>query len=668
MHQLASAQVACLVAAWYAQNRHKQNSQIPHVVQLEGERVRNELMTKVLTNDQCRNIIRMSPSAFVELCNLLVKEGGLRPTTRITVEEQVAKSLYLLGHNVTNRALGFFFYRSGETVSRHFHNVLRAIMELEDKFLNQPDGSQVPSEIFNSNRFYPFFKDCVGAIDGTHIRVKVSPIDAPKFRGQKDFPTQNVLAACTFDLKFTYVLAGWEGTASDSRIIKNALTRQECLKIPEGKYYLVDAGFMLKSSLITPYRGERYHLKEYSRNPPRNARELFNLRHSSLRNAIERAFGVVKKRFAIIRSSTEPHYGIETQKQIILCCCILHNYLINVDPDEGLLAEVDAELNNNSEHQEENHSNRDDSDDARRGEFLRDSIAATMWMRKKDLQNPSASKENNQCIWTKVMDDALIDAYLNQHNIGNRVGGTFTTHAFENIVNELKAKFSDKLIDKERIQNRMKHIKRCWFSCYDIFKNGMSGFGWDPITEFFIAEPEVWQQLIEIKPAAAEWKTKPIRNYEKLVQLYGKDRATGQYAETASEMRKRKASIEVENNVGGHNFETIDEVEFMISQQDIHLDNEDAVNMDAQIPTQPSKSQAESFVGSSSKKKSAKKGKVDDENISNAIEHVAQAIMSSTHEMVKSNELPIPEHEGSGVVVIVVLQWNSEVLFLTFFK
>ncbi|KAG6471329.1 hypothetical protein ZIOFF_068770 [Zingiber officinale] len=69
----------------------------------------------------------------------------------------------------------------------------------------------------------------------------------------------------------------------------------------------------------------------------------------------------------------------------------------------------------------------------------------------------------------------------------------------------------------------------------------MSGFGWDPITEFFIAEPEVWQQLIEIKPAAAEWKTKPIRNYEKLVQLYGKDRATGQYAETASEMQKRKA-------------------------------------------------------------------------------------------------------------------------------
>ncbi|XP_074570382.1 uncharacterized protein LOC141826980 [Curcuma longa] len=260
----------------------------------------------------------------------------------------------------------------------------------------------------------------------------------------------------------------------------------------------------------------------------------------------------------------------------------------------------------------------------------------------------SASKANNQCVWNKVMDDALIDAYLNQHNIGNRVGGTFTTCAFENIVNELKVKFPDKLIDKDRVQNRMKHIKRGWISCYDIFKNGMSGFAWDPITEFFSAEPEVWQQLIEIKPTAALWKSKPIRNYEKLVQLYGKDRATGQHANTASEMRKRRASMEVENNIDENHFETIDEVEFLISQPEIHLDNSNTVNEDVQIPTSSSestKSQTNSFVGASSKNKSAKKGKIDDDGISNAIDHVGQAIMSSTHEMVKSNELPISENE-----------------------
>ena len=101
---------------------------------------------------------------------------------------------------------------------------------------------------------------------------------------------------------------------------------------------------MLTVGLITPYRGVRYHLKEYSeRNPPQNYKELFNLRHASLRNAIERAFGVLKKRFSILANSTEPTYGIKTQSLIIGCCCIIHNYLMGMDLDEeerNLLAQV----------------------------------------------------------------------------------------------------------------------------------------------------------------------------------------------------------------------------------------------------------------------------------------------------------------------------------------
>ena len=54
------------------------------------------------------------------------------------------------------------------------------------------------------------------------------------YRGRKGYPTLNVLAACSFDLKFTYILPRWEGTPSDSRIIKNALTREDKLIIPNG--------------------------------------------------------------------------------------------------------------------------------------------------------------------------------------------------------------------------------------------------------------------------------------------------------------------------------------------------------------------------------------------------------------------------------------------------
>ncbi|KAK9273745.1 hypothetical protein L1049_018555 [Liquidambar formosana] len=345
----------------------------------DRERRRNELMYDIRTSESSRGLIRMSPEAFETLCNILQTSGRLTATRRATIEEQVSKFLYMLGHNVRNRVTSFFFYRSLETTSRHYHCVLRAIISLEDQFLKQPNRSEVPPQILHSSRFFPYFKDCIGALDGTHVRVKVSPIDAPRYRGRKDYPTQNVLAACSFDLRFTYVLPGWEGTASDSRIIKNALTREDNLQIPEGKYYLVDAGYMLKSSLLPPYKGIRYHLKEYSTRAPENARELFNHGHASLRNAIERCFGVLKKRFPIIGSMTDPTYSFDTQTEIILACCILHNFLMGVDPDENIIAEVDRELENGTQPREALRYRDNDDEDARRGAIIRDNIAAAMW-------------------------------------------------------------------------------------------------------------------------------------------------------------------------------------------------------------------------------------------------------------------------------------------------
>ena len=127
---------------------------------------------------------------------------------------------------------------------------------------------------------------------------------------------------------------------------------------------------------MTPYRGVRYHLKEYSARPPENPRELFNLRHASLRNTIERAFGVLKKRFPIIGSTTEPNYDVDTQSEIILACCILHNYLMSTDPDDDLIAEVDRDLLEQI-HEPDDYV-REATEDETHVEYLRTSIANDM--------------------------------------------------------------------------------------------------------------------------------------------------------------------------------------------------------------------------------------------------------------------------------------------------
>ena len=135
---------------------------------------------------------------------------------------------------------------------------------------------------------------------------------------------------------------------------------------------------MNRSRLIAPYRGVRYHLKEYFVCPPENAKELFNLRHVSLHTAIERAFGVLKKKFPIIVSTIEPNYCVETQNEIILACCIFHNYLMGVNLDESLIAEVDEKVLH-SHRERVAPTSREDDEDARQGDIIRDSITSAMW-------------------------------------------------------------------------------------------------------------------------------------------------------------------------------------------------------------------------------------------------------------------------------------------------
>ena len=147
-----------------------------------------------------------------------------------------------------------------------------------------------------------------------------------------------------------------------------------------GKFYLANAGFIMKYGIILPYRGVYYHMKEYSRNPPRNMQKLFNLQYASLHNAIEKAFGILKKRFSIIASADEPFFGIEIHKQIFIACSILYNYLMSVDLDERLISEVDEELNNQHLEPKLISEPFDDVEDEHREEEIRNSIVAAMWM------------------------------------------------------------------------------------------------------------------------------------------------------------------------------------------------------------------------------------------------------------------------------------------------
>jgi hypothetical protein len=125
------------------------------------------------------------------------------------------------------------------------------------------EDAPVPHEIQSNPKFYPFFKDALGAIDGTHINCCPSTADREAARDRKGNLTQNCLAICGFNMTFYYVFSGWEGSTADSTMFHDA--RVTDLPIPAGKYYLADAGFPTTTSLLIPFRGRRYHLREWGR-------------------------------------------------------------------------------------------------------------------------------------------------------------------------------------------------------------------------------------------------------------------------------------------------------------------------------------------------------------------------------------------------------------------
>jgi len=81
---------------------------------------------------------------------------------------------------------------------------------------------------------------------------------------------------------------------------------------------------------MSRYISQTIHL--YSCCRPANKEELFNLRHSSARNVIERIFGVLKRRFRILLLA--PEYSLEIQARIPAALAAIHNFIRSYDPND----------------------------------------------------------------------------------------------------------------------------------------------------------------------------------------------------------------------------------------------------------------------------------------------------------------------------------------------
>ncbi|PPE00500.1 hypothetical protein GOBAR_DD02482 [Gossypium barbadense] len=421
------------------------------------------------SDETCIEQVRMNRTAFFKLCEMLESIGGLKSSRFMLVDEQVAMFLHIISHHLKNRVIKHHFRRSGETVSRAFHSVLNAVIRLQDVLFKKPE----PITADSSDTRWKWFKNCLGALDGTHIKIRVPTVDKPRYRTRKGDIATNMLGVCTLEMQFVYVLPGWEGSVADGRVLRDAISRRHGLKVPHGCYYLVDAGYTNCEGFLAPFRGQRYHLNEWRQGyQPSSPQEFFNMKHASARNVIERYFGLLKLRWGILRS---PSFY----------------------PVKIIMSGVP-----------QSHA----SSQASRG-------TKRKWVPEEDAALVSCMVDLHN-VGTFNADTGFKAGYLNE---------------LEKMLEKTLPNAMLKV--KPNIELRIRLLKREWSIVYDMLNGqNNSDFGWDEYRQLVVAEDVVWDSYLKSHKEAAQFRHRTFPYYNQLTAIYTRDRATGKDAQTAADV------------------------------------------------------------------------------------------------------------------------------------
>jgi hypothetical protein len=175
---------------------------------------------------ECYEMFMMSQPLFNRLHDLLVSSYGLTSSRKMTSIEALEMFLWTVGPPQSFVQVKNQFKRSKETIRRKFNEVLDFLYSMAKELVKliYPNFT-TPHPKLLSDRFASHFNNCISAIDSTHISVVVPSSKVVQHVGRHGHKTQNVLAICDFDTRFTFVLAGWPGSVHDMRVFNDALRK-----------------------------------------------------------------------------------------------------------------------------------------------------------------------------------------------------------------------------------------------------------------------------------------------------------------------------------------------------------------------------------------------------------------------------------------------------------
>ncbi|MQM00740.1 hypothetical protein Taro_033473 [Colocasia esculenta] len=132
-------------------------------------------------------MFKLHPTTFMKLRDELMERYLIRDSCYVTATEQLGIFMYAMGHGVASGAMCEHFQHSSETISKHVRKVTKALASLHFIYIKLPSLTDpVHPRIRHDDRFYPYFKDAIGAIDGTHVPTHILREKQARYRNRKE--------------------------------------------------------------------------------------------------------------------------------------------------------------------------------------------------------------------------------------------------------------------------------------------------------------------------------------------------------------------------------------------------------------------------------------------------------------------------------------------------
>ncbi|XP_018359987.1 PREDICTED: putative nuclease HARBI1 [Trachymyrmex cornetzi] len=241
---------------------------------------------------------RMYPETFEVVLQLI--GPGLRAINTlpgrkpVSAEKQLLVATWFMSTPDSYRSVSTKFGIGKATAFRALRRVTYALHCIAPQFIQWPKGA-VATKVMREFEQVCGFPNVIGAIDGTHIKIRAPKEDPDSYINRKGFHSMNVQVVCESRGLFTHCYAGHVGSVHDARVFRNSPVA-DFLQLPEtyfpdDSHIIGDAAYGIHPHVMVPFR-DNGHLT--------NAQKNFNYCLSSTRMQIERAIGHLKVRFRIL--------------------------------------------------------------------------------------------------------------------------------------------------------------------------------------------------------------------------------------------------------------------------------------------------------------------------------------------------------------------------------